>query len=252
MTASRWFRTPKPEPSARLSLFCFPYAGGGAQIFRRWQERLPATVAVFPVELPGRGPRMREPAFRNIPALVREMSDAFRPWLDRPFAFFGHSMGSLICFELARLLRSEAGVEPAHLFASASRAPQISHSGQPLHRLSDEGLVESLRHLNGTPSEVLQHPEMMELMLPLLRADFEMIETYEYTDAPPLGCPITVFGGLRDAEAPREKLEGWREHTTGRFRMRMFDGDHFFIHPLESLVLREVAEELRGRLGGGV
>jgi medium-chain acyl-[acyl-carrier-protein] hydrolase len=250
--STRWLAHFIPRPGARLRLFCFPYAGGSALAFRGWQPQLPDSLEVCPVELPGRSARMREPPFTHLPSLVREIARAIRDHLDSPFAFFGHSMGSLICFELARHLRSESGVEPAHLFVSACRAPQIGDRSTPLHRLTDEELLEKLGQFNGTPQEVLNHPELMQMMLPLLRADFEMIETYVYSDAPPLGCPITAFGGLRDPEVGREHLEAWREQTAGAFSVRIFDGDHFFIHRLESLLLRELAHELRAPTGGEV
>lgn len=252
MTESLWFKTLNPESQAHLRLFCLPYAGGSARVFCEWQRQLPSMIEVCPVELPGHGSRLREAPLTQIQSITRELHHSIRPHLDRPFAFFGHSMGALICFDLARRLRDEPGVEPAHLFVSGCRAPQIGGVGDPVHQLTDVGLMDKLRQLNGIPREVLNHPVMMQLMLPLLRADFEAGETYRYSDALPFGCPITVFGGLFDPEVGRDDLEAWRQQTTGSFRVRMFDGDHFFIHRLEPLLLPEIAFELRALMGDEV
>ena len=137
-------------------------------------------------------------------------------------------------------------------FVSGCRAPQLGGSGRAIHTLPEGELLEKLRELNGTPREVLEHPELMELMLPLLRADFEVFDTYDYSGAPPLGCPVTAFGGLRDPEVGLEELEAWRQQTTGPFRVSMFDGDHFFIHEHEQPLLHELAAELRALTGDKV
>lgn len=242
--ASEWFTRPKPNPRARLRLFCFPYAGGNAHAFRKWPQQMSPGVEVLAAHLPGRGARMREPPYTSITALVEELGRAVRPYLDLPFAFFGHSMGAMIGFELTRLLRREGGEAPAHLFVSGRRAPQIPVTDTPTYNLPDAELIEKVRRLNGTPPEVLEHPELMELMLPLLRADFQVVETYRYVDEPPLGCPISAFGGLQDLEVTREHLEAWREQTTSGFVRRMFDGDHFFLHRAEQVLLTTIAREL--------
>jgi medium-chain acyl-[acyl-carrier-protein] hydrolase len=155
-----------------------------------------------------------------------------------PFAFFGHSMGAGIAFELSRRLRRLGGIEPTHLFVSGRRAPHMPDADRPLHRLPDAEFIDELRRLNGTPAEVLDHPELMEMMLPLLRADFSVSETYTCEPRPSLSCPLTVFGGTRDHHAGPGTLEGWREHTVGRFDLRMFEGDHFFINTEQTQVLR--------------
>ncbi len=241
---SQWFARAKPNPQVRLRLFCFPYAGGNAHAFRRWQQQLPPGVEVLAAHLPGRGSRTRERPHTSITALVEELGRAVRPYLDLPFAFFGHSMGAVIGFELARLLRREGAIVPAHLFVSGRRAPQIPETDPPTYNLPDAELIEEVRRLNGTPPEVLEHPELVELMLPLLRADFQMIETYRYVDEPPLDCPVSAFGGLQDSEVTREHLDAWREQTTSGFVRRMFDGDHFFLHRAEQALLTTIAGEL--------
>lgn len=234
------------EPRARLNLFCFPYAGGGAQVFRNWQAAFPpsAGVQVWLVQYPGRGGRMREQPFTSIGPLVEAAAAALLPLTRKPFAFFGHSMGATVAFELARLLRAAHGLQPRHLFVSGRRAPHVPETDSLTYALPDDQFVAELRRLNGTPAELLEHPELMQLMLPVLRADFRLTETYAYTPRPPLGCPISVFGGLRDGEVTREHLAGWCEHTTGPCSVRMFDGDHFFLLSDERQIVDAVRREL--------
>jgi medium-chain acyl-[acyl-carrier-protein] hydrolase len=235
----------RANPQARMRLFCFPYAGGRDLIFRGWQEELPSFVEVCPVELPGRGRRLREAPFTRLTALVEDLGRDIVPYLDKPFAFFGHSMGAMISFELAQLLRREQGMTPAHLFVSGRRAPHVPEQSPTTYNLPEPEFLEELRRLNGTPREVLEHAELIQLTLPLLRADFEVVQTYDYKPLPPLSCPLTAFGGLQDVEVRREYLEAWRECTTGPFTLRMMPGDHFFLHTTRRLLLQVLAQQLQ-------
>ena len=228
-----------------LRLFCFPYAGGGALVYRDWHRILPANIGVYAAQLPGRGDRLAEPPFLDLPALIESLTEAVQSDLDKPFAFFGHSMGALVAFELARKLRDEYGVEPAHLFVSGRRAPQLRDSDPVTYNLEDAKFIEELRRLNGTPRVMLENPELMELMGPTLRADFQICQTYVYTDSPPLRCPIAVFGGLQDEDITRENLQPWQNHTSGSFTLRLLPGDHFFLHSSEAILLRLIAKELQ-------
>ncbi len=226
-----------------MRLFCFPYAGGGVHAFRAWADNLPKTVEVCPVQLPGRGARMMEAPFTQMLPLVQAAAEALLPHLDKPFAFFGHSMGALVSFEVARWLRRQSGPEPIHLFVSGCFAPDIPDP-YPLHNLPDPELLEGLRRLNGMPQEALENAELMRLLLPTLRADCTVTETYTYTDEPPLNCPISAFGGLQDHLVGRTHLEAWRQQTTAFFSLRMFPGDHFFLHSAQPLLLRILSREL--------
>ena len=241
-----WFTSQRPNAGARLRLFCFPYAGGGAAIYRLWPQSLPSEVEACMAQLPGRGTRLREEPFTNLDALVAAIAEAIAPLLDKPFALFGHSMGAMISFELARRLREQGQPQPSHLFISGRRAPQLPNDDPISYNLPDAELGQELLRLIGTPKEVLEHPELMELMLPLLRADFSVVETYDYRPGVPLDCPLTVFGGLRDAEVSREQLEAWREQTTSEFALRMLPGDHFFLNDAQAqtLLLSAVARDL--------
>lgn len=254
MAASSWIARPRPNPRTRLRLLCFPYAGGGASIFRTWSDDLPRDVEVCPVQLPGRESRMRELPFTRLPPLVQALAQALLPYLDIPFAFFGHSMGALISFELARQLRRQYGLSPAHLFVSSHRAPQIPDPHPPIHHLPESMFVEELRRFSGTPELILQNPEIMEVFLPLLRADFSICETYTYSPEDPLECPISAFGGLHDLLASRDDLESWRDQTLGSFTLRMFPGDHFFLHTARAPLLQTVSQgltQLLSRIAGG-
>ncbi|HEX8091839.1 MAG TPA: alpha/beta fold hydrolase, partial [Blastocatellia bacterium] len=201
---------------------------------------------VCPVQLPGRGNRLQEPSFTRLVDLVQALNQALFPYFDKPFAFFGHSMGAMIAFELARSLRRDYGLEPMHLFVSGRVAPQIRRQEPITYDLPEPELLEELRRLNGTPKEVLEHPELMQLMLPLIRADFQVVQTYKYSPEPPLSCPISAFGGLQDQGVSRAALEAWREQTAATFIIRMFDGDHFFLHGVQPLFLSILAQELYG------
>jgi medium-chain acyl-[acyl-carrier-protein] hydrolase len=241
---SDWLSCPRPNPRADLRLFCFPYAGGRAAIFRTWPEGLPENVELFAVELPGRGKRVREEPVTLMQPLVRAIAEAVGPRLDKPFCFFGHSMGAVTSFELARLLRRQRGPEPLHLFVSGSPAPQVPDAHPRTFDLPEPEFIEVLRRLNGTPPEVLENAELLQLMLPTLRADFELLQVYECLDEPPLACPITAFGGLQDQEVSREDLEAWGRQTASAFTLRNFPGDHFFLHTDRALLLWALSQEL--------
>jgi len=240
-----WITCRKPNPQARLRLFCFPYAGGGVSIFRAWPDGLPADVEVCPVQFPGRGTRLMEPPFTRLPSLIQALAEALCPFLDKPFAFFGHSLGALVSFELARQLRRSYAVNPVRLFISADRAPQIPHREPPIHSLPEREFLVELRRLKGTPREVFEDEELMQVMLPVLRADFAAYETYGYTIETPLDCPISAFGGLQDQRVRRDDLEAWRDQTSVSFSLRMFPGDHFFLNTTQAPLLGALSQELR-------
>jgi len=183
-----------------------------------------------------------ERPFAQLSPLIEALAQALVPFLDEPFAFFGHSLGALVGFELVRRIRRQYGVHPVRLFVSAGRAPQIPHRGRPIHTLPDKEFLMELRRLNGTPSELLGHEELMEIMLPVLRADFAVYETYLYSTEPPLNCPISAYGGIQDHRVNESDLEAWRAQTNVSFSLRMFPGDHFFLK--QPLLLRVLSQEL--------
>lgn len=242
-----WISSPRPNPNDGMRLFCFPYAGGGAVIYREWHKSFPQTIEVCPVQLPGHGERMKDTPFTQIKPLIEATAEALRPFFDKPFAFFGHSMGALISYELAQLLRREKAAAPTHLFVAGHSAPHLRNRGIISYNLPHDEFVEELRRLKGTPQQVLDHPELMELMAPLLRADFEICETYPVSTAPPLDCPMVALGGTDDVEVPQDRIESWREHTTGPFSFHILPGDHFFIHTAQADIIRIVVREMSRR-----
>lgn len=240
---SVWLSLRNPDPGAKVRLFCFPYAGGGEAAYRTWQQNTPCPLAVIPVQLPGRGSRLAEPPFTRLRPLVLALSEALASEMDGRFAFFGHSMGGLIAFELARQLRREGKPLPVHLFISAKCCPTNTEE-LPSSELSDTQLIDILRSYEGTPEEVLQDPELMSLLLPAIRADMELCKTYVCEAEPPLPCRITVFGGLEDHVSRRPGLEAWREYTSAPFALRMFPAGHFFIKKWERSVLEVICRDL--------
>lgn len=240
-----WIKRFHSRPEAQLRLFCFPYAGGGASVFRLWPEGLPEGVEVCAVQLPGRESRWREEAFRRLDPLADATTEALADRLGGSFAFFGHSMGAILAFEVARRLRRRGVPGPRHLFVSGRPAPRVEDDDPPIRDLPRDEFIDAVRAYSGTPEEVLQNEELMELMEPLLRADFSVSETYEYRPDPePLAFPLTVFGGLQDDEVPPEDLEAWRLETRGEFRKHLLEGGHFFLHEKRDEVLRTVSREL--------
>lgn len=243
-TASRAVELGRPDPAARLRLFCFPYAGGSAAVYREWGRLLPAEIQVAAVQLPGRGSRFTERLLQRLDGVVEQLAAELAPFMDRPFAFFGHSMGALTAFELTRHLRRAGGPLPERLVVSGRRAPQLPGERVPLHELPEEEFLDELRRLNGTPEEILESRELMELFSPVLRADFAVCETYRYAEEPPLEIPVSALGGLADPDVGREAVEAWREQTRAAFVLRMFPGGHFFLNSNRDAVVRAVSLDL--------
>ena len=239
-----WLPFRRPNPAARVRLFCLPFAGGGASAFRAWSESLPLTVDVCAVQPPGRETRFREPAYNRLKPLVAALADAVRPSFDVPIAFYGHSMGALTAFELARELRRRGGPIPSRLIVTGRMAPDAPPRRIPLHTLPDAEFRTELKQLGGTPSAVLDNDDMMRLYLPVLRADFAAHETYEYVEEPPLGCPILAVTGAEDTLAPPNELSGWRRHTTAAFEAHVVPGGHFLLQSNPALLHRLIARRL--------
>jgi medium-chain acyl-[acyl-carrier-protein] hydrolase len=227
---SLWFENLPQGRDGALRLFCFPYAGGSAQVFRGWQRHFTPQAALSLAHLPGRAARVSEPPLKRYKPLVNALADAIIPELPPAFAFWGHSMGTLISFELARELRRRGQPAPLALFLSGRGAPQIPDPDPPVFNLPDPEFIAELHRLNGTPKELLDSPELKEFFLPTIRADFELVETYEYEPEVPLNCAIHAYGGLQDTNVPAASLKAWQKQTSGPFKVRMFPGDHFYIH----------------------
>lgn len=246
-----WLLRQPVRAQASVRLLCVPYAGGNAWMFRQWASRLPETIEVCAVQLPGHVGRMSEAAITDFATLLSLLADALRLEVGGPVALFGHSLGALVAFELARSMRDRSGREALHLFVSGHNAPQAPREGDTdlddSIELDDETIVEKLRRLGCTPEAVLQNREMRQLMLPILRADFALYRSYAYRESEPLCCPITVFGGLQDPHTDGAGLDAWRRQTRGPCRVQLVSGDHFFVVAQEESVVQAIAGELRGQ-----
>lgn len=234
----------EPSDDSSMRLFCFPHAGAGASSFRDWPRHLPEHVAVCPVQLPGRETRFREAPFTSVEPLVSELVYALNPYLDRPFALYGHSVGALVAFEFARALRREGLPQPAHLFVSGRPAPQTAARLPLLHDLGHPQLMQELHDLGGTPAAVLRNPDLRALLLPLIQADFAVNETYRYHEEKTLPVPLTVYQGTDDMRVSAVEAHAWESQSTGPFRVKYLTGGHFFVvHNLEALT-RDMSTQL--------
>ncbi|HET9181034.1 MAG TPA: thioesterase domain-containing protein [Candidatus Angelobacter sp.] len=228
-----WFEHLSPSSQPALRVFCLPYAGGSADVYRPWQRWFSTEVDLCLVHLPGRAKRIGERPFCRMDALVNAIADRIEPELRVPYALYGHSMGGLVAFELARELSRRRLSAPRSLIVSGSRPPHVPNIGPPIAGLPDEQFIAELRRLKGTQPEILDNPQLMEIFNSVLRADFELLETYPYVAGEPLQCPISVYCGLQDEKITPECSQGWQSHTSGAFTLRRFEGDHFFIRTSE-------------------
>jgi medium-chain acyl-[acyl-carrier-protein] hydrolase len=237
-----WFFCPAPTAQAPVRLFCFPYAGGGVPAFRSWPQALPE-IEIWIANLPGRGSRFSERLLTSMPDLVEALARHLPLNDDRPFAFLGHSMGARVAFELARGLRGWRRPLPTHLFVAACPAPQLPPRS-PVHNLPPAAFLAELQRRGGIPAEILAEPELLDLLLPIVRADLLLYETAVYRDEPPLISSITAFGGQEDPIVSFESLSAWSAQTSGTFQQMNLPGDHFFLHPAPGQLFRAIQTTL--------
>ncbi|MDP9845614.1 thioesterase II family protein [Streptosporangium lutulentum] len=227
---ARWFRCSQPLPRAAFRLFCLPYAGAGAGVFHPWPSALAPGVEVVGIQLPGRENRIVEPAEIDLSELATAVADAAAAD-NRPYALYGHSLGARLAFEVVRLLRRADAPLPVRMYVGAARAPHLSGSAMfdGLSLLSDDELVARVVAGGGVPEAVADEPELLELLLPALRADFTWLDDYVYQPEPPLPVAITAFAGTLDRAVSVEQVAAWEQHTTAGFVLHRIDGDHFFL-----------------------
>ena len=250
--ARGWLVDPGPPaaPAApAVRLFCLPFAGGGASTYAAWPALFPDGVEVCPVELPGRLTRWSEKPFDRAEPLVEALATALAGELDGPYALFGHSMGALLAFELARTLRRRGAAEPQVLFVSGGPAPHLPRRWEQIHDQPDDVVVARLRDLGAVPEDVYAEPELLELLMPTIRADFSVVETHVHRPEPPLGCPVVAFAGAEDREVPPDQVAPWHQHTTGSFTRQVLPGGHFFLHNARTALLDTVRAALADAAG---
>jgi surfactin synthase thioesterase subunit len=242
---SRWLIRKPGAGAVRARLFCVPYAGVGASAFRLWSAGLPADIEVCTIQLPGRETRLREAPLARMHSIVDALLPELTPHLDLPFAFFGHSMGAVVASELTDALSRRGGPMPFHLFVSGRRAPHLADPDPPLAGLADNEFVAEInRRFGGIPAEILADRELMELLLPCLRADIAALESHQPVHFARTPCPLTVYGGTQDSRAPRAHLEAWRDKAGAAFRVRVFEGNHFFLTPRRVELLADISDTL--------
>lgn len=241
MSTDQWLLCRVPRPAALIRLYCFPHSGGSPGEYLRWADDLPG-IEVHGVQLPGRGSRLGEKPYTDMRELVAALA-AELP-VRAPYAFFGHSLGALVAYELARTLR-ERGGGPGHLIVSAYQAPHLPRQRPPLHALPDAELLEAVLTDNADlPAELRDDPDFVEGVLTAYRADLTVVETYRPTSGPPLPIPITVLGGIDD-DGGVGLLADWRTHTTARFVLHLLPGGHFYLRQERASVLRLIDQTLR-------
>jgi medium-chain acyl-[acyl-carrier-protein] hydrolase len=227
-----------------INLYCFPYAGAGTAGFRAWARELAPGISVQPVILPGRDARAGDPLLQSFDEALDYFREEVIPALAAPYAFYGHSMGALLAFEAAHEAQRRGAAPLMHLLVSGSSAPQFGPRPPISRDLSDDEFMERIRELGGTPPQVLHNRELVEFVLPILRADFAVAETYVYRPRAPLPVPISVWGGGED-EPTENELRAWQDQAAGRFRLRMLPGGHFFIHSARTPFLGALQSDLR-------
>ena len=244
----KWLSRPQPIDDPRLRLLCFPHAGSGPTTYHKWPATLPDGVEMWGIRLPGREIRLREPAHRQIDDMVADAAAALRPFLDRPFVIFGHSLGALLGYELVRHWRNEDGPQPHHLIVSGHRAPHRPPLQPKCHQAPDAAFLQRVRRLGGTQDKFFAMTELVEMMLPTLRADFAAWETYRYQEDEILDLPITAFGSTDDSEAQEIDIAAWRQHTNHDFNYQIFSGDHFYLQTNPEPLLKQIGGILQAYL----
>lgn len=240
MRKSLWIRCPASRPNAALSLICFPHAGGNGQAYAAWSAQLSPDIELHAVTLPGRGYRLAEPLETRLPTLARALAERLQPFAHRPYALFGHSMGGLLAYAVTRR-QAELGLRiPEHLFLAGVRPPHLLADQGSMHGRDDKALLDCLSGLGGIPPELARESAMMDLFLPIIRADLAACETYRLRSPAPVDCPLSALAATGDLLAPPAQMAAWREYTRSRFALNIVEGDHFFVHGSSAAVINHI------------
>lgn len=244
------YRTPSQHATARL--FCLPHAGGTAQTFLRWRKYVPAWIDLCAIELPGRARRIDEPQPRDVDAVVAEFLDNSRDLLDLPYAVFGHSLGGLLAYQITRTVEETGRPALVRLYVSATRPPADEATAPRRHQLGDRELAAHLRDIGGTPAEVLEDEALLSLVLPIIRSDLRLGETYRHTWTQPQRTPITAFAGIDDPVVSPHQAAGWLAYSDGGVAVRELPGDHFFLDEKAREIVATIAADLTVAVHAGV
>lgn len=237
-----WFRRRRSTVEAGTRVVLFPHAGGSASFFAPWHGTLTSSVDLLVVQYPGHEDRIREAPAESLVGLADAVAEVMRPLADRPLVLFGHSMGAALAYEVVRRLESRG--LPVRLFASGSHAPHRRRRGH-LHLLDNTELTTELRRLGGTATAVLDDADIRDVVLPTLRADYRLIETYRHEPGPALRCPVTVYLGDGDPDVGVEDASAWADLTEEAFDIKVFEGDHFYLVDRRDEVVADLQERLR-------
>ncbi len=245
MSSTRpWLRPAAVSAHTTIRLFCCAHAGGGAAAFNGWPQALPTACGVVRVQLPGREDNRQCPPARSVGTVIPRLVGDVAPLLDRPFALYGHSMGAIVMFELARALRRGGHPPPMALFVSGRRAPRLPLSHPPLYSLPDDALAEQMRRMGAPMPQLFDTARWREHYLPTIRADLELSDLYRYRQEEPLACPIHVFGGAGDHVVMPSEWHAWGEETKGSFNATTLPGGHFFDRGGQAELLQIIGEAL--------
>ncbi|MDN4066693.1 thioesterase domain-containing protein [Paenibacillus vini] len=235
----------------QVTLFCLPHAGGSASIFAKWKKEIDCSIKLHPIELAGRGERYNEEVYSSLDEAVEDIYSRVKPMINSPFAFFGHSMGSLLVHEVSCKIKQSDGVDPLHLFVSGRNAPQFPTSNRHIHLLPEDDFKNEIINLRGTPKEILQNQEIFDFFKPILKADYKIVEEYQYPQRDyKLNCAITVLNGKED-NILSDELIAWSLLTHGKFNIIHFEGGHFFIHDNFIEIVQLINKEIGLQSGEG-
>ncbi|NEO76845.1 MAG: alpha/beta fold hydrolase [Moorea sp. SIO4G3] len=240
----RWIAYHQPKPNARLRLFCFHPWGSSASMFQGWSDQLLTDIEVLPIQLPGRQRRLQEKPFTEFVPLIQVLGEIISPYLDRPFAFFGHSMGALIAFELAHVLEQEYNLKPLHLFLSAALPPSDTSLSKEFESFSQEQRLNYLMNISEIPKDIYDDPSLLQELMNVFKADLKLLQSYTYVEKPPLSCPISSFGGINDSLTSEKQLSEWSKYTSSTFEVQMFPGKHMFLKDSQKLLLDTIYQML--------